>query len=186
MGKLIFVLGGARSGKSTYACRLAQQHGGQVAFIATATPGDAEMSARILKHQLERPKGWITREIPYGIAGMLKSTPLEADIIVLDCITLLVTNLLLEGSRAEIDEEAAAAKVELETSELLAVIQQSGADWIVVSNEVGLGLVPPYPLGRIFRELLGRANQQLAAAATEVLWMVAGIPVPIHQYRPMK
>ena len=186
MGKLILILGGARSGKSTYACQLAEQHGGQVGFIATATPGDAEMSARILKHQLERPEGWITREIPYRIAGTLKSIPVEADIIVLDCVTLLVTNLLLGGSSAEIDEEAAGTKVVIEMAELVAVIQQSRADWIVVSNEVGLGLVPPYPLGRIFRELLGRANQQMAAAADEVLWMVAGIPVPIQRYRSMK
>jgi len=192
MGKLTFILGGARSGKSSYAQRLAEKHAGRVAFIATATPGDDEMAERILQHQKERPPGWGTLEIPFGVATALASAPtggagaanpMQADIILLDCLTLLVSNLLFQGSQDEVDEGTAAARVETEISGLLGFIRGSRADWIIVSNEVGLGLVPPYPLGRIYRDLLGRANQELAASADEVVWMVAGIPVPIQNYR---
>jgi adenosylcobinamide kinase/adenosylcobinamide-phosphate guanylyltransferase len=183
MGKLTFILGGARSGKSSYAQRLAEKHGGQVALIATATTSDEEMAARIRKHQNERPPGWITREIPQGVAAALKVDPLRADVILLDCLTLLVSNLLLQDSESEVNEASAALPLESEITALLATVRDSRAVWIIVSNEVGLGLVPPYPLGRIYRDLLGRANQQVAAIADEVFWMVAGIPVPIEQYR---
>jgi adenosylcobinamide kinase / adenosylcobinamide-phosphate guanylyltransferase len=186
MGRLTFILGGARSGKSAYAQRLAEQHGGQVTFIATATAGDDEMAARILKHQKERPANWVTREIPHGIASVLTSAQtgdVGTELVLLDCLTLLVSNLLLQDDSMKIDEVAVATRVETEISGLLALIQNSDVDWIIISNEVGLGLVPSYPLGRIYRDLLGRANQELAACANEVFWMVAGVPVPIHAYR---
>ncbi len=183
MGKLTFILGGARSGKSTYAQRLAERRGGRVAFIATATSSDDEMAARILSHQKERAKDWATREIPYGIAAELRVNPLQADIVLLDCLTLLVSNLLLQDNTTEIIESVATARVETEITDLLAVTRDSHAEWIIVSNEVGLGLVPPYQLGRIFRDLLGRANQRLAASADQIFWMAAGIPVPIQKYR---
>ena len=183
MGKLTFILGGARSGKSSYAQSLAEKHPGRVAFIATATPDDDEMAARIIKHQKERPPGWATFEIHHGIAGALRTSPPRADIILLDCLTLLVSNLLFQDGQTGVDERTAAARIETEINGLLGFIRDGGADWIIVSNEVGLGLVPPYPLGRIYRDLLGRANQELAAAADEVVWMVAGIPVPIQNYR---
>ena len=185
MGKLTLILGGARSGKSTHAQRLAGQHGGRVVYIATATAGDEEMSARIEKHQSERPAGWVTLEISEGIAEALRGRPLQAEVVLVDCLTMLVSNLTLEGVTDfdHPDEAAATARVEAEISGLVAAIEESDADWIVVSNEVGLGLVPPYPLGRIYRDLLGRANQRLAARADEVYWLVAGIPVPIHTYR---
>ena len=181
MGKLTFILGGARSGKSAYAQRLAEKYVGRVAFVATASAGDDEMAARILRHQKERPPSWDTFEIPHGIAAAL--TPARAGLVLLDCVTLLVSNLLFQDEQAEVDESTAAARVQTEISDLLGLIRDSGTDWIIVSNEVGLGLVPPYPLGRIYRDLLGRANQELAAAADEVVWMVAGIPVPIQNYR---
>jgi adenosylcobinamide kinase/adenosylcobinamide-phosphate guanylyltransferase len=98
-------------------------------------------------------------------------------LVILDCITLLVSDLLLR------DERAAGSLVDAEIEDLLSIIKSNPVDWIVVSNEVGLGLVPEYPLGRIYRDLLGRANQQLAAHAKLVFWMVAGIPVPVEQYR---
>ena len=183
MGKLTFLLGGARSGKSSCAQRLAKERGGRVLLIATATPGDSEMAARILQHQKERPAGWATREIPLGVAAALNAAPPQADIILLDCLTMLVNNLLLQDSTDEIDEAAASLRVENEITSLSELIRESRAEWLIVSNEVGLGLVPPYPLGRSYRDLLGRANQQLAAFADEVFWMVAGIPVPIHAYR---
>ena len=185
MGKLTLVLGGARSGKSTFAQRLAHARGGQVVFIATAQAGDPEMAARISAHQAERPAGWITLECPTGVAGAWKGRNLAPDLAILDCLTFLVTNLLLEAATDidEPDESRAQALVSAEIETLLQLIQESQCDWILVSNEVGMGLVPPYPLGRLFRDLLGWANQRLAAQAEQVYYLVAGIPVPIHQFR---
>lgn len=185
MGKLILLTGGARSGKSTQAQRLAEQLGDRVLFIATATAGDDEMRTRIEKHQQERPAGWVTLEIPHGIAKALTDHPIQTDYVILDCLTLLVSNVMLLGVTDfdHPDEIAASQRVEAEIVSLLNTIQTNSMDWIIVSNEVGMGLVPPYPLGRIYRDLLGRANQQFATCADEVYWMVAGIPVPIHSYR---
>jgi len=177
MGQMTLILGGARSGKSTFALRLAERHGGRAAFIATANADDDEMKTRIADHRRERPSAWETREIPYGIAAELEKTPLQTDVVVLDCITLLVSNLLLR------DGPSAPAQVEAEVAALLTALKNGPSAWIIVSNEVGLGLVPEYPLGRIYRDLLGRANQQLAAQADKVFWMVAGIPVPVEEYR---
>jgi adenosylcobinamide kinase/adenosylcobinamide-phosphate guanylyltransferase len=185
MGKQTLILGGARSGKSSYAQRLAIQHGGPVVYVATAQALDPEMENRIGNHRLERPQDWITLEAPRGVAAAVKQIQVNTGVILLDCLTLLVTNLLMGASPDEDhpDEAAANEAVEQELDQLLLAIRTSPADWIVVSNEVGLGLVPPYPLGRVYRDLLGRANQQLAAVADEVFWMIAAIPVPIHTYR---
>ena len=181
MGSLTFILGGARSGKSSYAQRLAEKQSRPVTFIATANASDDEMAARILQHQSQRPPDWITREIHYDIAAQLAPSPPE--VVLLDCVTLLVSNLLLRDGQAEPDEPAATARVETEIGDLLNFVRERGTDWIMVSNEVGLGLVPPYRLGRLYRDLLGRSNQRLAAAADRVIWMVAGIPVPIQDCR---
>jgi adenosylcobinamide kinase/adenosylcobinamide-phosphate guanylyltransferase len=185
MGKLTLILGGARSGKSGYAQRLALQYNGPVLYIATAQALDSEMEFRIENHRQDRPQEWKTLEAPLGIATAVQQQPTTAVVIILDCLTLLVTNLLMAAAPDEDhpDESAALQSVEEELSQLLPAMQASPSDWIVVSNEVGLGLVPPYPLGRLYRDLLGRANQKLALAADEVFWMVAGIPVPIHTYR---
>ncbi len=183
MGKLTVILGGARSGKSAYAQRLAEKQGGRVTFLATATADDDEMQARIARHRSERPEAWSTREIPHGIAASLRDHPLQADVVLLDCITLLVSNLLFLDGADEPDESAVLARMDAEISGLLTLIENDSAEWIIVSNEVGLGLVPPTPLGRIYRDLLGRANCKLAAHADKVSWMVAGIPVPIEHYK---
>lgn len=179
MGKLTVILGGARSGKSTYAENLAQQHGGKVAYIATAQALDDEMATRIAVHQRKRAGAWQTLEIPSGVGKVLLANPLQADVVLLDCLTLLVSNLsmLAAPDVDEPDEQAVAALVEAEIGELLTAIQAGAAEWIVVSNEVGLGLVPPYPLGRIYRDWLGWANQRLAQAADKVIFMIAGIPM---------
>ena len=186
MGKLTLILGGARSGKSSYAERLATQHGGQVLYIATAQPLDGEMAERIANHQKKRPASWQTLEIP-GAGGALlqsrmQSGTLPAGVILVDCLTLLVSNLLLAvssgaGEDLTVDEEAATALVETEVTQLLEAVRAIPAEWIIVSNEVGLGLVPPYPLGRVYRDLLGRANQRLASQAEQVIFMIAGIPM---------
>lgn len=185
MGKLTLILGGARSGKSSYAQQLAIDHGGPVTYVATAQALDSEMQNRIENHRSERPQDWKTLEAPRRVADALKRQPENVAVILLDCLTLLVTNLLMDAAPDEDhpDEVVAAQAVEHELEQLLGLARASQADWIMVSNEVGLGLVPPYPLGRIYRDLLGRVNQKLAAAADEVFWMVAGIPVPIHSYR---
>ena len=179
MGKLTLVLGGARSGKSSYAEKLALQNGGNVAFIATAQALDVEMAARIEHHRQNRPVGWRTLELPLGIGKALQAEPILTGVIVVDCLTLLVSNLVMQVSSPEgvLDDKAAAQIVEQEIGELLEAIEKSQAEWIVVSNEVGMGLVPVYPLGRVYRDLLGWANQRLASHADRVIFMISGIPM---------
>jgi adenosylcobinamide kinase/adenosylcobinamide-phosphate guanylyltransferase len=182
MGKLTLILGGARSGKSSYAEHLATQHSGQVLYIATAQPLDGEMAERIANHQKNRPANWQTLEVASGVGTWLKSRLPQVDVILVDCLTLLVSNLLLAvssgiGEDLTVDEEAATALVETEITRLLEAVRAIPAEWIVVSNEVGLGLVPPYPLGRVYRDLLGRANQRAASQADQVIFMIAGIPM---------
>jgi adenosylcobinamide kinase/adenosylcobinamide-phosphate guanylyltransferase len=111
--------------------------------------------------------------------------PPHEELVVLDCVTLLVSNVVVHAAHDidQPDETTARASVEAEITELLSAMEASPARWLVVSNEVGQGLVPPYPVGRLFRDLLGWANQRLAEKSDEVIWMVAGIPVPIRQYR---
>jgi adenosylcobinamide kinase/adenosylcobinamide-phosphate guanylyltransferase len=176
MGKLTLILGGARSGKSTYAEKLAGRCTGRVTYIATAQALDAEMVKRIEAHQAKRSGAWQTMEIPSGVGRALAENPPQADLIVLDCLTLLISNLAMLGA-PDVDapeEPAVAALVQAEIEQLLTAIQRGPADWVIVSNEVGLGLVPPYPLGRIYRDWLGWANQQLARIADPVIFMVAG------------
>lgn len=182
MGKLTFILGGARSGKSALAEKLAQKHPGRVLYIATAEALDEEMQARIRAHQALRPENWQTLESPRNVARALQEVKTPYDLVLLDCLTLLVSNLLLAHSEPEAEQvdPALDAVVSAEVDALLAEMAHSPADWIVVSNEVGLGLVPPYPLGRAFRDLLGRANQRLAAQANAAYLLVAGMALPLH------
>lgn len=173
---LTLILGGARSGKSTFVERLARQSGKSVLFVATATAGDEEMARRILNHKASRPAHWQTQEIPLNIGRNL-TTP-AADLVIVDCITLLVSNLLLslpEGS----SDEVVLQKIREEIEELISAQVRVGGQWLVVANEVGLGIVPPSPLGRIYRDALGFANQILADKASRVILMVAGIPMVI-------
>lgn len=175
MGKLILLLGGARSGKSRTAEAMARQIGGEeVLFVATASPGDDEMRQRIAVHRQARPAGWRTLEAPLKVAEHLREVDAPG-VVLIDCITLLAANVLLtfpEGCpQAEVNQ-AVLAEIEA----LLALQRSQEAAWIVVSNEVGMGVVPPYPLGRAYRDALGAANQRLAEAADQVILMVAGLP----------
>ncbi len=177
MPELIFILGGARSGKSSTAQQMAQDIGrSNVLFVATAEALDDEMQQRINAHRQSRPAGWQTLEAPLHVAKQMRAVPPPLPpVIVLDCITLLASNALLTlpGDCSEAD----ANRVVLDEIEaLLALYQTTQSTWIVVSNEVGMGLVPTYPLGRLYRDALGMANQRLARAADEVLLMVAGLP----------
>jgi adenosylcobinamide kinase/adenosylcobinamide-phosphate guanylyltransferase len=185
MTHLTLIIGGARSGKSSFAEQAARRHAGQVVYLATAQALDEEMARRILKHQRKRPGSWVTVELPMRVGQQWRALEVKADIVVLDCLTLLVNNLLMAAIEDPDDpnEDQAAQAVSAEVDDLIEVIQESAADWLVVSNEVGLGLVPANPLGRLYRDLLGFTNQRFASQAEQVIWMVAGIPVPIHQFR---
>lgn len=179
MGKrLTLVLGGARSGKSTHAQRLAAGRGEAVVYVATAEAGDGEMADRIAAHRAERPAHWQTIEAPRSIGAAIQSGAGQADVILIDCLTLLANNVIVPLPESVTAQEAEAA-LNVEVEALLEAYAHSSAEWIIVSNEVGLGLVPPYPLGRVYRDALGRANQRLAAAADEVLFMVAGLPLKV-------
>lgn len=176
--KITLILGGARSGKSSYAQRLAEETGKSVTFIATAQALDEEMSARIQKHRAERPADWDTLEMPLEVAIQIQT--IKSDVVILDCITLLVSNLLMQFVKDDIVDEAPfQLAVQREVEELIVSIRAQKQDWIIISNEVGLGLVPPYQMGRVYRDWLGWANQRLAREADKVILMVAGIPMII-------
>lgn len=170
--KLVLFLGGARSGKSTSAERYAAAQARPTVYVATAEAGDQEMAERITLHRVQRPASWQTIEVSRAVAAALH--PLEpGTVVLLECLTLLVSNLLLAH---EADPEPA---LDQELTALLAVARERALTLIVVSNEVGMGLVPEYPLSRVYRDLLGRAAQRIAAQADEVYLVVAGIAVEI-------
>ncbi len=183
MGKLTLLIGGARSGKSSFAEEIAKRGGGEVLYLATAETLDEEMKARVQMHRSQRPDSWRTREVPLHLTQNLKDQPPRADYVILDCITLLVSNILLEygGPEDEPDIDRAQEMINQELEALIALIAGGEASWVMVSNEVGLGLVPPYPLGRAYRDLLGRANRRLAFAADEIYFMTAGMILPLHE-----
>ncbi len=172
--RLCLVLGGARSGKSTFALHLAARAGGRVAVVATGQACDKEMRARIERHRRERPREWLTIEAPTGVAEAVRHAAEQADAVLVDCVGFLVANLMGQ-------EEAPSAEVEDRVGKEIQDIVEAAGDvhCILVSNEAGAGVVPPYPSGRLFRDLLGRSNQALARAADRVYWMVAGLPVEV-------
>ncbi len=174
---LTLILGGARSGKSDYAEKLAAQLGQRVLYIATAEAKDSDMADRIAAHRQNRPAHWQTLETPLQVGAALTASDYNPEVLLLDCLTLLVSNIMLtmEGEA----QTAIEAAVQTELEALRAVQLERGLSLVVVSNEVGLGLVPAYPLGRLYRDILGRANQRLAAQADRVLFMVAGLPMTV-------
>ena len=159
----VLLLGGARSGKSAMAVRLAVDSGAPVTFIATAEAGDEEMDARIRRHRETRRAEWKTVEAPLDVLDAVRTTP-AGDFVVIDCLTLWVSNLLARGtSAADIERDAYAVGQELR-----------GRDCVVVTNEVGLGIVPANELARMFRDVLGAVNALFAQAADRAVLMVAG------------
>ncbi|MDD5729528.1 MAG: bifunctional adenosylcobinamide kinase/adenosylcobinamide-phosphate guanylyltransferase [Candidatus Omnitrophica bacterium] len=173
MSKITLILGGARSGKSTYAVKLASKYK-RVAFVATCQGLDKEMRRRILKHKEARPKNWATFEEPMGIA-VLAGKLGGFECIVIDCLTLLVSNLILAGRKDnEILEEIGNSLINLRKKKIPAII---------VSNEVGLGIVPDNKLARDFRDVAGKVNQLAAKEADQVFFTVSGIPVKIKSGR---
>ena len=183
MSKKILILGGARSGKSTYAEKLAAEIGGDsVLYVATAEAGDDEMRSRIKKHQSERPSTWDTLEAPIEIGERIKKEWTGQSCILIDCLTLLVSNILLDNPEIEdttVDANLVQEKVLLELKSLITAVDNLDTSTIMVSNEVGLGLVPPYELGRIYRDVLGRANQYMASNVNDVYFLVAGLPMKV-------
>ena len=183
-GKLTLILGGARSGKSRYAEDAAPRLGQRVLYVATAQPGDDEMAARIAGHQAARPKDWITLEADVLVGQAIRQSEAEPDVVLLDCMTLLAANVMAR-LREPIDEATAVAALNAEIDGLLEAYQARPVKWLIISNEVGLGVVPAYPLGRLYRDALGRANQRLAAEADNVLFMVAGLPLVVKGSTPV-
>lgn len=178
---LTFILGGARSGKSTYAERLAAETGSRVLYVATADIYDEEMGRRVAIHQKRRPSTWQTLEATHGTADALtlrlatQHGEQVYEAVLLDCIALLTSNLLLMLPE-NTDETSGWTVVRTELESILNSVRAfPQTRWLVVSNEVGQGVVPAYPLGRLYRDVLGRANQFLAARAGTVYWMVAGL-----------
>jgi adenosylcobinamide kinase/adenosylcobinamide-phosphate guanylyltransferase len=179
MGELILVTGGVRCGKSRFAERLAGELGGdRVVYIATAEALDDEMRARIAAHRADRPVSWRTLEAPLDAAAAIEDAAVSSmppRVILVDCLTMLVSNLLL--GRDGGDEDSASARVDQQSRSISAVCARIAPTVIVVTNEVGWGVVPSTSLGRRFRDLLGTANQALAAASARVYLLVAGIAV---------
>jgi len=175
---MTLILGGARSGKSAYAVHLACLTGRSVLVVATAVAGDEEMRARIAAHRATRPSDWRIVEAPTGLGPAIEANAPCSGPIILDCVTLWVSNIML-AMPVDSSAEVVRRQVEIEIEALLATQAKLGGQWLVVSNEVGLGLVPPSPLGRMYRDMLGWANQRLAQAARRVVFMVAGLPLVV-------
>jgi adenosylcobinamide kinase/adenosylcobinamide-phosphate guanylyltransferase len=165
----VLVLGGARSGKTSFAERMAMRAGEQPVYLATAQALDAEMRERVKLHQQQRHKRFATLEEPLALARALKAAAREHDVILVDCLTLWITNLI--GTNANVAEAV---------DELVAALPQiAPARVILVSNEVGLGIVPDNAMARLFRDLAGAAHQRLAEICEEVHFVVAGLPMTL-------
>ncbi len=176
MGDLWFVTGGARSGKSTFAERLASASGRPVCYVATMIAGDEELRDRVARHRAQRPATWQTLEAPDDLVAAVRDAPGGACVLV-DCLSLWVTNRLLAlGSEEPGPEEAAALEgiLDLELEALLEAVRERTGPVITVTNEVGSGVVPPYPLGRVYRDVLGRVNQRVSSAADRAWLLVSG------------
>lgn len=174
------IIGGIRSGKSRFAQELALKLGKPVLFVATAEAGDEEMRRRIEEHQKARPSDWSTLEVTTHIGSQISKKLGRARVVIIDCITLLISNLFGQyGDSEQIDASLIEPKLIAEINELIECITRTDASFVMVTNEVGTGVVPPNQLGRLYRDWLGKANQMLAQVADEVYLMVAGLPVPI-------
>jgi len=180
MAKIVLIIGGARSGKSRHALELARKKAAKVLFVATAAALDEEMKQRIEEHKKARPAAWRTLEVQTDVGRKIQPELGNAQVVIIDCIALLVNNILSQHysvnnhtKELKVIEKA----VDDEINGLIACFRQVGANFIVVSNEVGTGIVPTDKMSRLYRDLLGKANQMLAQHADEVLMMVAGIPI---------
>ncbi len=170
-GKTFFITGGARSGKSAFAEKIAEEMTGKRAYIATAQALDPEMAARIAKHQQNRGDAWDTYEEPLAVDELLQKLSGRYPVALLDCLTLWLSNIIAHTAT----DDAVLHRCD----RLVAAVRQFSGACIVVSNEVGLGIVPDNPLARKFRDFAGVLNQKMAQAADEVYFTASGIPVRI-------
>jgi adenosylcobinamide kinase/adenosylcobinamide-phosphate guanylyltransferase len=172
LNKIIFVIGGCRSGKSSYALETAEKAPAENRiFIATCVPQDDEMRQRVARHQRERSRNWVTVEEPLHLPAAILQNSRRADIMLIDCLTLWANNLLMETA----DEKKLGAPI----ARLIEALEKATCPIVLVSNEVGTGIVPDNKLARQYRDLIGHVNQAVAEAAGKVIWMVAGIPVTV-------
>lgn len=171
MKKLVLIIGGARSGKSSYAVNIAKKSKNKVIFIATCEPIDSEMRERIKLHQQARPKNWDLIEEGENIGDLLPMIKGAKKTILIDCLGLWISNLLRDPVKHN--------KIETEVKNLIKSINNVNFTVIMVSNDVGAGLIPCTSLGRKFRDLLGFTNQIIAKSSDEVIFMQAGIPIKI-------
>jgi adenosylcobinamide kinase/adenosylcobinamide-phosphate guanylyltransferase len=184
VGKITFITGGARSGKSRFAEELLRGHD-DVLYVATGIGFDEEMKDRISRHRSQRNPAWKTVECYRNIAGALKDNREDRNFILLDCVTMMVSNILVldagidwsKAGMAEVNDVE--DQVRKEIDDVILMTRDYTGETIIVSNELGMGIVPPTPLGRHFRDIAGKVNQLLAAEADEVYLMVSGIPVKI-------
>ena len=172
MKDIVFVIGGCRSGKSAYALQAAEKiPGDRKVFIATCEPQDEEMAKRVAKHRKERSQDWTTVEEPLHLPEATEENSPKADVLLVDCLTLWMSNLLLKtGNEKQIEESI---------TRFLAALEKAPNPIVLVSNEVGTGIVPENKLARQYRDLVGSLNQAVAQTADKVVWMVAGIPVVV-------
>ncbi len=169
MGKLIFILGGARSGKSRFALQLARKSGKKVTFIATALPIDKEMKARIIVHKSMRPRNWKTIEVQNNLDEKIREE--KSKIILIDCLTIYIAHLM----------HLPEVKILDHIEKIISAVKKSHSDIIVVSNEVGCSVHPENKLGRDYRDILGKVNQIFAKASYKFYAMFAGIPIDIKK-----
>lgn len=178
----ILIIGGARSGKSSFAQELAINLGGPILFVATAEAKDEEMRRRIETHKRSRPTLWNTLESATSVGSQIGKNIGQARVVIVDCVTLLVNNVLcqhMNGADEKIDTEVIEQQVTDEITQLIDCMNNSEASFIVVTNEVGTGLIPTSAMARLYRDLLGKANQMLGQHADRVYLMVAGLPLQV-------
>lgn len=186
MKKIILLLGGARSGKSYFAQEMAKKTV-KVLFVATAAPGDEDMRLRIERHKKDRPRNWRTLEATEHVGSRIEDEIEEEQTVIIDCVTLLVSNIFCRYDDQQFEnltEEELEQSLLSEIQELQVCLKKVEASFIIISNEVGLGIVPDNRMGRLYRDLLGKANQRLAQSADEVYLMVAGIPLRVKPSSP--
>lgn len=176
--ELVLITGGVRSGKSSFAESLAKKSGERIAYIATAQGLDDEMRERIAEHRNRRPKNWKTFEETEQIDRVIGEIGYKADVILIDCLTLLISNLISDFKDESFRQEFS-LRIDEKIDLIIKAALKSQATVIIVSNEVGSGLVPANSVGRFYRDMLGKANQRIASHSDQVYLMVAGIPLLI-------
>ncbi len=184
MSKIILVTGGARSGKSNFAESLCINQNNRTAYIATSVAFDEEMKNRVKKHQESRPKEWKTYEIYKDIYSIVETLDKNHDTVIMDCVTLMVNNLMFtygidvdKATSEELDELENYIREQIE--KLLEAVKKTNLYFVIVSNEIGMGIVPENKLARIYGDFVGRANQLISKYSDEVYFVVSGIPMKV-------